>query len=61
MRYVASTEKQCETMSHFLLYLRGYRSNSLTESLHGISLVDVGPQGFELVAEMLVLVKHVKP
>lgn len=61
MRYVASTENQPETTSHFLLYLRGYRSNSLTESLHGMSLVDVGPRGLELEAEMSVSVKHVKP
>lgn len=45
------------TTSHFLLYFRGYSSNYLTESLHGIFLVDVGSLGLELEAEMSVLVK----
>lgn len=61
MRYSAFTENQSETMSHFLLHLRGYRKNSLTDSLHGICLVDIGPQGLELEAEMSVSVKSLKP
>lgn len=36
------SEPMCETMSHFLLYFRGFMSNSLTAWLHGIYLVVVG-------------------
>lgn len=61
MKYAAFTENQSETMSHFLLHLRGYKKNSLTESPHGICSVDIGPQGLELEAEMSVSVKDLKP